>query len=354
MVVAQRWALMVLVLMGENRATSFSYSARSIVPSSRTRRSLHSGDESISVAVVTSEDTRDSEGQQRTAIAQTQLLGTAALWGTYPTAIKLLYSSPGAELDAPLITLIRFAVMALAASLAWAVSGGAMAASEPRSSGVPLDISLREAPPPWGEQLENRVPASLVLCALEVGLLGWVGTFCNSTGLASVSALKGGILLSFINVFTPMASTVGGATRADRQVPGRVWRGCAFALAASAFALLPDSAATALPAAAAAGAAAPPAAYSLSAAFGEDLVSPGGALLLGAALAFSSAKVPLVSLACQAPSPPAPTSTVATHHHYSSSLPPPVPLPRAPAPPWPRAGAAGGTPDGPRPGQPHG
>jgi len=132
---------------------------------------------------------------------------------------------------------------------------------------------------PWSEQLDKRIPASLYACAIELGLLGFIGTLCNASGLQTVSALQGGIFLSFINVFTPTVSSFAGATEKERNVPSNIWIGSASALAVSAFALIPDEAQGSEP-------------FSLSGGL-DTILSPGALLLLGAALSFSSAKVRL-------------------------------------------------------------
>eukprot|EP00617_Octactis_speculum_P003480 CAMPEP_0185789830 /NCGR_PEP_ID=MMETSP1174-20130828/153070_1 /TAXON_ID=35687 /ORGANISM="Dictyocha speculum, Strain CCMP1381" /LENGTH=109 /DNA_ID=CAMNT_0028484167 /DNA_START=1 /DNA_END=326 /DNA_ORIENTATION=- len=64
---------------------------------------------------------------------------------------------------------------------------------------------------PWTNQFASRVPSSPYLCALELGVLGFLGSYCNARGLADVSALEAGLLLAFINIFTPLIATVAGA-----------------------------------------------------------------------------------------------------------------------------------------------
>ena len=186
--------------------------------------------------------------------------------GTYPAAIKLLYTSEGAPLDASLVTLLRFAIMAIASVSALGLSG----------RGLP---SFNAPEEPWPDQLVKRIPSSLYACAIELGLLGFIGTLCNASGLQTVSALQGGIFLSFINVFTPTVSSFAGATEKERNVPSSIWIGSASALAVSAFALIPDDAQGSE-------------AFSLSGAL-DTILTPGALLLLGAALSFSSAKVRL-------------------------------------------------------------
>ena len=196
-------------------------------------------------------------------ISQLQLLGCAALWGSYPTAIKLLYCSDGAYLDAPIVTLLRFGVMAVVSVGSFAISGQVIEFGADRS--------------PWAEQLERRAPSSLLACALELGVLGFIGTYLNASGLQTVPALQGGILLSFINIFTPALSSIAGSSASERQVPVRIWSGSALALVVSAFALAPDSPGTEFAA--------------MGRPDGEAAV--GVPLLLGAALCFSAAKVRL-------------------------------------------------------------
>ena len=165
-----------------------------------------------------------------------------------------------------MITLLRFAIMATTAAGALFLSGKSLP-------------SFSEALEPWPDQLNRRVPASLYACAIELGLLGFIGTFCNASGLRTVSALQGGIFLSFINVFTPLVSSFAGATEKERNVPIKIWIGSASALAVSAFALISDDSGTSF-------------LISNSNDIGA-IPSPGAILLLGAALTFSSAKVRL-------------------------------------------------------------
>lgn len=196
-----------------------------------------------------------------------KLISNSLHTGTYPAAIKLLYTSEGASLDASLVTLLRFAIMAIASVSALGLSG----------RGLPSFNAPEEEP--WSEQLDKRIPASLYACAIELGLLGFIGTLCNASGLQTVSALQGGILLSFINVFTPTVSSLAGATEKERNVPSNIWIGSASALAVSAFALIPDEGQGSEP-------------FAMSGGL-DTILSPGALLLLGAALSFSSAKVRL-------------------------------------------------------------
>ena len=68
----------------------------------------------------------ESEGPKRRATLA--LIVTSLLWGTYPTAMKLLFAAEGAPLSAPVITAARFALMAIAAQGVLMWSGGPAAA----------------------------------------------------------------------------------------------------------------------------------------------------------------------------------------------------------------------------------
>jgi len=215
-------------------------------------------------------------------VATLQLFGCSAMWGTYPALMRTLYASPGAHLDPLSVTLIRFTVMAAVAVFVLLFS----ADTSQSISDVPAKATA-EKQNSWESQLSNRTPSSLYLCALELGILGWLGTYLNSTGLQTVPTLKAGILLSFINVFTPLVSSIAGATPKDRSVPRNIWLASLFTLAVSAFALIPDGPDPNNPL------------LSFEAMqFGvaQQLSSGGGEwFLLGAALTFSSAKVRLGS-----------------------------------------------------------
>ena len=88
------------------------------------------------------------------------LVGAAALWGTYPTCVKLLYSA-GPPLDPSIVVLLRFIIMA-------AVSCSALFATTPRFTLLRRYVTAAEAASmAWSEQLERRVPASVYVAALE-------------------------------------------------------------------------------------------------------------------------------------------------------------------------------------------
>jgi len=77
-------------------------------------------------------------------------------------------------------------------------------------------------------------------------LLGGLGTFLQTVSLSQISALTAAVLYSSVNVFTPAAAAIAGATPSERNVGARTWGGCLLALFASAWALVPDTAGAAL------------------------------------------------------------------------------------------------------------
>ena len=155
------------------------------------------------------------------------LLGAAALWGTYPSTIKLLFASPGSAISPGEVTLMRFLVMAIASFAAYMASTDA-----------PLPPLTTEDP--WQAQFERRVPASVYAAAAELGALGLVGTICNTWGLQQIPALTGAVLLACINIFTPLVAAVAGASEEERSIDASTWLGSLVALCASTFALQPD------------------------------------------------------------------------------------------------------------------
>ena len=85
----------------------------------------------------------------------TYLLGAAALWGTYPTIVKLLYAS-GPALDPSIVVLLRFFIMA-------AVGVGTLVATTPKYTLLRRYVRAERAADAltWSEQVERRVPGSV-------------------------------------------------------------------------------------------------------------------------------------------------------------------------------------------------
>ena len=179
------------------------------------------------------------------------LLGAAALWGTYPSTIKCFFNSPGSAISPGEVTLLRFLVMALASTAAYLFAGGDVAAREAKECVLDGDACSPDAP--WREQFERRVPSSVYLAAGELGAIGLAGSYCNTVGLAQISGLTGAILLTFLNIFVPLIGAVAGATEEERSVDSSTWLASSVALAASIYALRPDTPAGAAAAAAVGG-----------------------------------------------------------------------------------------------------
>ena len=147
------------------------------------------------------------------------LLASTALSATYPVSLKLIYAADGAPLSPALITSLRFALMAGGAALVLSESSSP-AASEPVSE-----------------------PAAFWRAAAELGFWACAGAQLNTAGLQQIGAVRGTVLLSTINVFTPTLSALFGTSEAQRRVPPRVWAACALALASTVLALLGDASA---------------------------------------------------------------------------------------------------------------
>jgi hypothetical protein len=184
------------------------------------------------------------------------LLASTALSATYPVSLKLIYAADGAPLSPALITSLRFALMAGGAALVLSESSSPVA-SEPLS-----------------EPLSD--PAAFWRAATELGFWACAGAQLNTAGLQQIGVVRGTVLLSTINVFTPYASEASiprladprqnsrlagllltrlsltldrtlsalfGTSEAQRRVPPRVWAACALALASTVLALLGDASA---------------------------------------------------------------------------------------------------------------
>ena len=171
------------------------------------------------------------------------LLGASALWGTYPSTIKCLFSAPGAAITPPEVTLLRFLVMASFSAAAFSVaqSRGKLAGGDDEAMRAAFSLGDDAAAPSFRDQLERRVPSSIYVAAAELGALGLAGTLCNTAGLAQIPALTGAVLLTFLNVFVPLIGASLGATEAERDVDRTTWLCSGVALAASIYALIPDT-----------------------------------------------------------------------------------------------------------------
>ena len=88
----------------------------------------------------------------------------------------------------------------------------------------------------------------MYLAALELGILGGLGTYCQTQALSLIPALTAAVLYSTVNVITPALAAVAGANERERQVDAQTWAGCLLGLFASAWALVPDTGGQLLPA----------------------------------------------------------------------------------------------------------
>lgn len=158
-----------------------------------------------------------NDGLLPAAQARAFLLCTSALWGTYPICVKLLGQLPGAPEDPVLITALRFGIMALASGPVVASASGALA-----------ELG-------GGDRM-----VAFVSAASELGLWGTMGTVLNTWGLERIGAVRGALLLSSINILTPVLSRFFGQTAEERDVPLRAWLACGVALMGTVIATLGD------------------------------------------------------------------------------------------------------------------
>ena len=183
----------------------------------------------------------------RIGAARTSLLTSTALSATYPTSVKLLYAADGAPLTPPLITAVRFTLMAMGA----------------QASGLLRTEDTGERSGFW-------------LAAAELGVWATAGAQLNTAALQQIDVVRGTIILACINLLTPALSMLIGTSEAQRTVTARTWVACVLA-ALFAIIALSDGA---------------------SAAPISDLAARqhGDGLALGAALCFATQQVRLGSL----------------------------------------------------------
>ena len=145
------------------------------------------------------------------AAARLQLFTSTALSATFPTSLKLLYATDGAPLTPPLITALRFSLMA--------------AGSQPFLLGGALDDT------------NSRSGGAFWAAAIELGFWAFLGAQLSTIGLQSISAVRGTILLASINVLTPALSAAIGTTAEQRQITLRTWTACILSLLSTIVAL---------------------------------------------------------------------------------------------------------------------
>eukprot|EP00931_Biecheleriopsis_adriatica_P073959 TRINITY_DN48154_c0_g1_i1.p1 TRINITY_DN48154_c0_g1~~TRINITY_DN48154_c0_g1_i1.p1 ORF type:complete len:363 (+),score=36.16 TRINITY_DN48154_c0_g1_i1:85-1173(+) len=149
-------------------------------------------------------------------LARLCLLGTAACWGTYPVVVKgLAMTSGGEPLDASLITVIRFTLIAvLCVPL------------------LPPDL-LNSSSKSHGTDL-----TALAQAATEIAGIGLAGTLLNTWGIEHTTAIRATLLLSCINITTPVLAFFFGSNMQDRNVSLQTWVGCIVSFVATAYATL--------------------------------------------------------------------------------------------------------------------
>mmetsp|Transcript_60096 Transcript_60096/g.152510 ORF Transcript_60096/g.152510 Transcript_60096/m.152510 type:complete len:449 (-) Transcript_60096:104-1450(-) len=155
-------------------------------------------------------------------VARVFLVLTAACWATYPVCVKLLAVATDGPLDPTIITVVRFTFMALLSTQ--------LLPSAPE----PSDRAAAPAPAAFDS-------ASLAATAAQLSVFGVAGTLLNTWGIEHTSAIRAALLLSTINLFTPILATALGASPEDRDVPVRTWLGCLISFAATAYAVVGGS-----------------------------------------------------------------------------------------------------------------
>ena len=240
--------------------------------------------------------------------ARLALVGTTALWGLYPTSIKLLYAADGALLSPTTIIVARFAIMAAAAQFVLAqpaddaaeAEGTAEAPKPRRSSGDCCDEPLFSNAVAAPDDISNGGSGGSGFWrrAWELGLWGCVGTSLTSIGLSELPAIRVTLLLATVNLLTPAFAAVLGTTEAQRRITPRTWLACALCLFSTVLAVVGGDAVAFFTNAggAAASLATTAGAASMSASMGGGgLFSPADALMLAASCAYAICKVRLGS-----------------------------------------------------------
>ena len=241
--------------------------------------------------------------------ARLALVGTTALWGLYPTSIKLLYAADGALLSPTTIIVARFAIMAAAAQFVLAqpaddaaeAEGTAEAPKPRRSSGDCCDEPLfsNAVAAPDDISSGGSGGSGFWRRAWELGLWGCVGTSLTSIGLSELPAIRVTLLLATVNLLTPAFAAVLGTTEAQRRITPRTWLACALCLFSTVLAVVGGDAVAFVTNAggAAASLATTAGAASMSASMGGGggLFSPADALMLAASCAYAICKVRLGS-----------------------------------------------------------
>ena len=165
--------------------------------------------------------------------ARLALLGTSALWSTYPTFAKLIFAADGVALTPTAITAVRFAIMAIAGQFILAQQPSSLGAAD-SSSGGGANGSGGGANGSGGGA---PVGVGFWIAATELGMWGCAGTQLNSMALLQLSAVRGTLLLASVNILTPLLQACIGSSDEQRRVAPRTWAACALALASTAFAV---------------------------------------------------------------------------------------------------------------------
>jgi len=130
--------------------------------------------------------------------------------------VKVLVAIVGVPLDPALLTAIRFTMMA-------ALTAPFLAKD--------LIVGNADGMSPDFDSF------ALASAASELAVLGTAGTLLNTWGIEHTTAVRAALMLSSINIFTPLLSALIGSSIEDRRVAGRTWLGCGVSCVATAYAV---------------------------------------------------------------------------------------------------------------------
>jgi len=172
--------------------------------------------------------------------AEAGLLLTAALWGTYAPALKVILADAATAPSPTALTAVRGSLQAL---LLLGVAALTMTTGQQATGGAAPTPPHTPTPPqpspsiinPLGRLLTFPAP-SAAWAGAELGALNFAAAALHAAGLARTSATAASFIVCVTAILTPALAAATG----ERQ-SGRVWAGCGVALAGAAI-LAADSA----------------------------------------------------------------------------------------------------------------
>ena len=175
-----------------------------------------------------------STSASASSAAEAGLLLTAALWGTYAPALKLILADAATAPSPAALTAVRGTLQAallfgLAGALRDRGGGGAGPAAAVAAAAPANPPPPRPAPTnPLGALLTTPAP-SPAWAGLELGALNFGAAALHAAGLARTSATAASFIVCVTAILTPALAAATG----ERQ-GARVWVGCGVALAGAA------------------------------------------------------------------------------------------------------------------------